>query len=380
MRISFHSLITALFILFYGICVNAQVSVPNTFTKNLSIGSSGTQVTALQQVLNLDPNTRVANTGPGSPGNETNYFGPLTKGAVVRFQEKYEREVLMPVGLVQGNGYVGPYTRAKLNTLSSSTASTGGATPVALLPATSTSTTVSSSTNYLVKESEKIDIYAGDKTLTNIQNKILAVINSAIASRSTESIVVPTISSTDVPSVAIQALSPQSGVPGTSISITGAGISSHSVIYFGSNYIVRAVSENSSGSFSFTVPPIPPTRYDIAVQTDGAVSNTAIFVVTDPRNPLVHLQSISPATISYGDTLTITGSGFSSQNNVVVTTYQKFTDVSSADGKTLSIQLTPENLQESAKIGTGKQTIPMSLYVVNEYGFSDSEKSFTMTL
>lgn len=87
-------------------------------TVNLFLGFSGPQVVSLQQLLNRDPDTRIASAGPGSPGAETNYFGLLTKTAVVRFQEKYAGEVLSPSGLTRGNGFVGYYTRNKLNALS----------------------------------------------------------------------------------------------------------------------------------------------------------------------------------------------------------------------------------------------------------------------
>ncbi|MFA5997829.1 MAG: peptidoglycan-binding domain-containing protein [Candidatus Paceibacterota bacterium] len=119
MRASFLSLIAAFSIVFpYGTFANAQAGAPNAFMNNLSLGSSGPQVIALQRILNRDPDTRIASTGSGSPGNETSYFGALTKRAVVRFQAKYASEVLTPAGLSQGNGYVGLYTRAKLNTIS----------------------------------------------------------------------------------------------------------------------------------------------------------------------------------------------------------------------------------------------------------------------
>jgi len=381
MRVAPLSLVVALLLASYGLSTNAQTNASGIFTMNLSIGVSTGQVITLQQTLNRDLGTRIASVGPGSPGNETGYFGALTKAAVVRFQEKYASEVLAPAGLLRGNGYVGSYTRAKLNAVSAAGTSTRGAVAPTASPAKAPApTTASSAADFLVKSGERIDIYAGDRMIVDVQNGILAAINSAVASRRTSPIVLPTITGADMPSVLIGPPSPQSGAPGTRISIKGTGMLANSIAHLGSDYIVRTMTKDLSGDYSFTVPPVPPGRYDLAVQTGGSVSNTTDFVITSPQNPSVHIQSISPTTITYDGTITIVGSGFSPTNNVVVTSYQRFTNLSSADGTMIVIQSAPESLRETAKTGTGTKAIPMSLKVISDYGLSDSEKSFTMTI
>lgn len=91
------------------------------FSTNLKQGDRSQDVKNLQIFLNSQPDTVITSNGPGSPGNETDYFGNLTKNAVIKFQNKYKSEVLTPVGLNNGTGFVGPLTRQKINSLSSKT-------------------------------------------------------------------------------------------------------------------------------------------------------------------------------------------------------------------------------------------------------------------
>ncbi len=77
-----------------------------SFSYELRERATGEAVRYLQRALNTDPETRVATSGGGSPGNETNYFGPNTKQALINFQRKH--------GL-SATGVLDSQTRTKLN-------------------------------------------------------------------------------------------------------------------------------------------------------------------------------------------------------------------------------------------------------------------------
>ncbi len=98
-----------------GTVSTSACSGVTSFTRNLTLGSSGSDVKCLQGILNQAADTQVSASGVGSAGNETMYFGAKTKAAVVKFQTK---NAIAPAA-----GFVGPITRAKLNTMIGSTPS-----------------------------------------------------------------------------------------------------------------------------------------------------------------------------------------------------------------------------------------------------------------
>jgi hypothetical protein len=95
----------------------SAVKASASFVKILSFGQINGDIKKLQIFLNQDPATRVARSGPGSPGKETNIFGWNTRAAVIKFQEKYAKEILSPWKLTRGTGLVGPTTLKKINEL-----------------------------------------------------------------------------------------------------------------------------------------------------------------------------------------------------------------------------------------------------------------------
>ncbi len=81
---------------------------PQILKNNLKIGMRGNDVKVLQQML-INEGFWKANVGV------TGYFGPVTKEAVMKFQNQYKTQILEPLGLSSPTGFFGPYTRKYLN-------------------------------------------------------------------------------------------------------------------------------------------------------------------------------------------------------------------------------------------------------------------------
>jgi len=118
-----------------GAAPAVSVGVSSTacnFTRTLTVGSSGSDVKCLQQTLN-GSGFQIAASGPGSPGNETSFFGSLTRAAVIKWQEASAGCVLTPIGLSKGTGVFGAQSR-KCYSPAPVTPATPGVTPVVRSP------------------------------------------------------------------------------------------------------------------------------------------------------------------------------------------------------------------------------------------------------
>jgi hypothetical protein len=110
----------------------STVSAGTTFTTDLTIGSSGSQVVALQNLLI----SKGLLTMPA--GVAEGYFGALTKSAVAKWQAS--------AGISPAAGYVGPKSRAALNAMGGTTTTTTTTTTTGTTGTTGTVATTGSIT------------------------------------------------------------------------------------------------------------------------------------------------------------------------------------------------------------------------------------------
>ncbi|MDP3661416.1 MAG: peptidoglycan-binding domain-containing protein, partial [bacterium] len=99
-----------------------------TFARNLTVGSTGSDVKDLQKFLNSNGYV-VSSSGPGSVGSESTYFGPATRAALAKYQAAK--------GISPAVGYFGPTTMKSVNAAggtTTTTTTTGGTTTTVVVP------------------------------------------------------------------------------------------------------------------------------------------------------------------------------------------------------------------------------------------------------
>lgn len=325
---------------------------------------SGNDVKDLQIVLNADPATQVAMRGSGSKGQESSYFGTLTEAALEKFQLKYAPEVLFPAGIWQPTGVAGTYTRAKLGTLSASIGDANSASSTFIAP-----------------------LYLPQATSA-------ALLPSSVAADVPP--VPPAPASTSVsalrvtPTMYIFNLSRYQARHGDTIVVQGGGFlpTGNSIVFSSSSEIDGIASDGKT--LSFVVPAsLPNGSYNLFVNNvNGSTFDASFgnfFMVTDTPSDPPAISSITPTTVAYGSsaTLTITGSHFASTGNTIYSGLGTLTNIASPDGKTLTVTI--QSFPRYAIAGMYKSilqaggiSVPIYVAVKNTAGISSTTATFLL--
>lgn len=139
-----------------------------SYTRSLTVGSTGADVKALQQWLNAN-GYPVAATGAGSVGNESTYFGAKTKAALAKYQAAK--------GISPAVGYFGPVTRAAL----------AAAAPAPGTPGTPTTPSTGVESSMTVKlaplPGDLTEVKEGQSDVAGVAYEVKATNNSLVLNR-----------------------------------------------------------------------------------------------------------------------------------------------------------------------------------------------------
>ena len=355
-----------LFMFAIALPASAQtVSACAKLTRNLKVGAEGADVKVLQQILNKNKVTRIADTGPGSPGQESEYFGKKTTAAMIRFQDLYKKEVLTPAGLTKGTGFVGSYSRAKLKTL--------------CLGATSSKkkSTVATGGNPTWETNTTPEMTPAEATLPenfmDDANRVAQKPNVFVPMKITK----PWVGDGNFPTPEIAMVSEIIMNPGDTFTIYGVGFTGDTpnTLHFGTTkYSIKNLGVDETGVITFTVPSdVPRGRHFLRVSNRKGESGSDVFVVVPtPGRPGPTVKLSTPKAGKTGGVVTMYGTGFATTWNDILFPTAVVKGVASRDGKTLSFVIPQDDFEltpESAKI---MPDIESTFSVVNDYGISDN--------
>jgi peptidoglycan hydrolase-like protein with peptidoglycan-binding domain len=379
----------------------AQRSGPtlSPIQQNLAMGDRGPAVKRLQQALNHYTDVQVAASGPGSAGNETTYFGPQTRRAVIRFQERHAAEILAPVNVTDGTGYVGPSTRVKLNELIRDTQTSRTANEAADEGDDEASSEQEREEEEVQEgDSAQNEQRESDETSSERDEEEQAAADEQPEDEQSESEQLSPSALTDGNMLSgdgdgefyVSGISTYQGPIGTEITLRGNGFAEEeNTVHLGDMTLDAVPATGSGTALTFTVPDDAPIgKHSVWVSNDDGESNKSFFfVVTEEEATRPVVESISPTEGLYGTEVTIHGSGFTADGNDIHASYAIIEDLPSPDGETITFQVMPEpDIEHADKLQVGEdiseidQSIPFWFRVVNENGTSRGSAKFILNL
>jgi peptidoglycan hydrolase-like protein with peptidoglycan-binding domain len=338
------------------------------FSRNLSEGDSGEDVKILQMALNKDERTKIADFGPGAPGFETEYFGGRTATAVSRFQELYSEDILVPVGLSQGNGFVGPSTREKLQKLYGKS---DFGLEITKNEEKSNNTAVNKvnievsgdSSTSLQTEST---IYSGNVEKTKALSDLLSEQDYNLLKDLYES-----DSSLLQRSFAVGSASSYTGAPGEKIVLDGIHLTNDIDIHFNDHIATGTASEDGT-ELVFTVPDIDKGPYELTFTNSSGEKALRImdFAVVVENAIKPEIYSIFPPSGPLGTEITISGVNFAKENNTINFGQRAVEGVPSEDGKTIKVKVVSDIFMHPDVPNPDNANWPIWVYLANENGFA----------
>ncbi len=326
-----------------------HLGLANTFTRNLSLGMSGEDVKTLQAFLNKDPRTQIAISGVGSPGKETGYFGRLTSQAVARYQELHADTILTPAGLTKGSGYVGFNTRSVLETAITAKSTENYTT---LLSTTSPWQTNGPISTLPIQNPKDVNTASFAAGMGNLERPLMAFFSTYEIS------------------------------PGETLTITGGGFTNTNTITFDTKYGTPFTLTGTSSNGTTITLLIPKDtaigKYTIWVSNErGKTEYPKRLAVKKKGTPPPVVTSITPSSGTYGTEVTVTGVGFTPEDNEILGALS-IMDLPSKDGVTLHFKIEPMSelfAPTTTPIGTWRKDFSwnMRLGVINANGLSSSE-------
>lgn len=329
--------------------------------RSLKEGMSGSDVHALQKLLNANIATRIAISGSGAPGEETAYFGVKTVIAVKIFQTKHKEAVLVPAGLTVASGYVGALTRAKLHALCINSGASKAIIPtqspgsIVVTPPSPTQNPTTSSTN-----------------------PSTAIVKPVVPH--TTDLVIPISSGLSMfkmlPSDPLEFFYPSKYViaPNETIQLLGRGFAeTGNSVHVGST-IIPNVPLSGAGTLTVTVPTEAGKGvFDIWVSNGKGASNKRMLIVRDAGVVPPMILSYTPTFGALGTQVTVKGTGFTLIGNEIHVSNRTIKDVPSPDGATLQFSVDMPEVPGAVSgfdLPGVERTIPLWFYVANANGMS----------